>query len=66
MDIVKFIAKDAFIRKSELNFPAQVKFPSLINTNLNQMLPKENCLRWPDIFELDIEGRNSEISKMLD
>lgn len=49
-DKVKFLDKDAFTKKSSFTFPTQFKFPSLINTHLNQMLPKENELRWPGIF----------------
>ena len=49
LDMVKFLDKDAFTRKSEFNFPALVKLPNLINANLNQMLPIENYIRWPDI-----------------
>lgn len=49
MDMVKFLDKDAFARKSEFNFPALVKLPNLINTNLNQTLPIENYIRWPNI-----------------
>lgn len=49
LDMVKFLDKDAFARKSEFNFPALVKLPNLINTNLNQTLPIENYIRWPNI-----------------
>lgn len=63
--MVEFLDQDAIARKSKSNFPALVKFPSLINTNLTQTLPKENYLRWQDMFQLDIEGKKLEASEML-